>query len=88
VWSKTSPGPFDRYAAAEPDEPLFILRGSDPVAALLVSTWVGVWGVLGGNTAAAVQDALQCSLAMEAWARTVDSRVSSNSPPVTDRALN
>lgn len=38
--TKNNPGEFDCYAKAHPDEPLFILRGKDPVAPYLVSMWV------------------------------------------------
>jgi hypothetical protein len=69
MWSKTNPGPFDRYAAAEPDEPLFVLRGSDPVSTLLVSLWTGVRNVMGANRPDEALDAIQCSLALEQWAR-------------------
>lgn len=34
--TKNRPGTFDCYAAAGPDEPLFVLLGRDPVAPLLV----------------------------------------------------
>jgi hypothetical protein len=70
MWSKTKPGPFDRYTAAEPEEPIFVLLGRDPVASLLVSLWIGVHDVMGDNPPDAVLDAMQCSLAMEQWART------------------
>lgn len=69
MWSKTNPGPFDRYASAEAEEPVFILRGSDPVATLLVSLWVGVHDVMGDNAPAAALDAMQCAAHMEQWAR-------------------
>jgi hypothetical protein len=69
MWSKNTPGPFDRYAEAESEEPLFVLRGSDPVAFLLASLWVGAHDVMGDNAPAAAVDAAQCSLALEQWAR-------------------
>lgn len=37
--AKNNPGEFDCYAAAEPDEEMFILLARDPLASLLVSMW-------------------------------------------------
>lgn len=40
--TKNSPGKFDCYEAADPDEPLFTLLGRDPLAGHLVSLWAKV----------------------------------------------
>lgn len=40
--TKRNPGEFDCYAKAEPDEPLFILRGKDVSAPYLVEIWTAV----------------------------------------------
>ena len=37
--TKNNPGPFDHLAQAEPDEPIFTLRGCDPMAPMLVRMW-------------------------------------------------
>ena len=37
--TKNNPGKFDCYENAEPDEPVFILLGRDPLAAPLVRLW-------------------------------------------------
>ena len=37
--TKNSPGKFDCYAKAEPDEPMFILLGRDPHAHAAVRKW-------------------------------------------------
>ena len=37
--TKNNPGEFDFYAAAEPDEPIFILLGRDPHAHAAVRKW-------------------------------------------------
>lgn len=37
--TKTNPGRYDCIAAAEDDEPLFVLLGRDPFAASLVNLW-------------------------------------------------
>jgi len=38
--TKNNPGQFDCYSKADGDEPIFVLRGKDPVAAGLVREWV------------------------------------------------
>lgn len=38
--TKNNPGQYDCYSKADPDEPIFVLRGSDPVASGLVRDWV------------------------------------------------
>jgi hypothetical protein len=38
--TKNNPGNYDCYAKAAPDEPIFILRGKDPIAPFLVELWV------------------------------------------------
>lgn len=40
--TKNDPGPFDCYANAEPDEPMFILLGRDADAPGLVELWADV----------------------------------------------
>lgn len=37
--TKRNPSTFDCYAKAEPDEPLFVLLGRDPMAGLTVAVW-------------------------------------------------
>jgi hypothetical protein len=37
--TKLNPGTYDCYANAEPDEPMFVLLGRDPLAPFLVSIW-------------------------------------------------
>ena len=37
--TKNNPGPIDCYAAAAPDEPIFVLRATDPLAARIVQKW-------------------------------------------------
>ena len=38
--TKTNPGPYDCYADAADDEPIFTLRARDPLAPILVELWV------------------------------------------------
>lgn len=40
--TKNNPGEFNCYAKAEPDEPLFTLRGKDVSAPYLVEIWTAV----------------------------------------------
>lgn len=37
--TKNNPGKFDCYAAAHPNEPIFILRANDELAASIVRIW-------------------------------------------------
>lgn len=40
--TKRHPGEFDCYAAAEPDEPMFILLGRDKHAPMLIRLWAQI----------------------------------------------
>lgn len=40
--TKNNPGNFDCYTNAEPDEPMFILLGRDPLAPALVKIWAAM----------------------------------------------
>lgn len=40
--TKNNPGKYDCYAKAEPDEPIFVLLGRDPLAAALVDEWIAL----------------------------------------------
>lgn len=61
--TKNNPGKFDCYAAAEPDEPMFILLGRDKHAPTLVWLW-SVLRELDGEDGAKVAEARECVLAM------------------------
>lgn len=37
--TKSEPGPIDCYAAAEPDEPIFVLKANDPLAPNVIDMW-------------------------------------------------
>lgn len=37
--TKLNPGKFDCYAAALPDEPMFVILGRDPDAAEVINAW-------------------------------------------------
>lgn len=47
--TKLSPGPWDCYEAAEPDEPMFVLLARDPAAPGLVRRWAAHRGAEGAS---------------------------------------
>jgi len=64
--TKNNPGPFDHHADAAPDEPVFTLRGCDPLAPVLVRMWAAQrWQE--GASPAMVADARATADAMTAW---------------------
>lgn len=65
--TKNNPGPFDCYANAAPDEPLFVLLSRDPDAAALVKIWAAV-RELKQRKPEKIAEARQCAAAMTAWA--------------------
>lgn len=65
--TKNNPGQFDCYAAADPDEPMFILLGRDKHAPTLVWLWA-VLRELDGEAPEKVAEARTCATAMMAWA--------------------
>lgn len=66
--TKNRPGKFDCYANAEPDEPVFVLLGRDPMASALVEFWATT-RELRGEDPEKVAEARACADAMAAWAR-------------------
>lgn len=67
--TKLKPGKFDCYNNAEPDEPMFVLLGRDPLAPLLVELWADVRSVLvkaEGETEK-VAEARHCAQMMRDW---------------------
>ena len=61
-------------ADAHPDEPIFVLRGSDTTAALIVTVWVALKAEMAKNGASKVtpeklEEARQCAVAMAKWAK-------------------
>lgn len=66
--TKNNPGKWDCYAAADPDEPMFILLGRDPLAALLVGWWVGLKSNHDPNASEEkLKEAMETAQAMDAW---------------------
>ncbi len=66
--TKNSPGKFDCFNAAEPDEPMFVLLGRDPTASLLVALRGTLRKQLGGSDKEQLDEAHRCADALEEWA--------------------
>lgn len=66
--TKNNPGKFDCYAHAEPDEPMFILLGRDPVAGVVVSLWAALRIALGETSPEKIAEAKACAIAMTMFA--------------------
>ena len=66
--TKNNPGSFNCYAAADPDEPMFILLGRDPIAPFLVGWWAGLKSTHDPNAdEAKLKEAMETAQAMDAW---------------------
>jgi len=66
--TKNNPGKYDCYSRAEPDEPVFVLLGRDPIASLTVTLWRAIRIEL-NESDEKIAEARDCALAMEEWAR-------------------
>jgi|SRR5579864_9017152 len=64
--TKNNPGKFDCHAAADPDEPMFVLLGRDRMGCVLVRVWADMREAA-GETPEKVAEARACADAMEAW---------------------
>jgi hypothetical protein len=68
--TKNNPGSYDCYANAEPDEPMFVLLGRDPAAAVLVRAWLAIRREMDYDAEVGkYEEALACAAKMEEWAR-------------------
>ena len=75
--AKANPGSYDCYGAADDDEPLFTLRARDPLAPVLIRTWVELRKMTRPGTGVLSRDrrreakkqieARRCAVEMEAW---------------------
>ena len=71
--SKLSPGTFDCYANAEPDEPMFVLLARDASAPDIVDVWARTrenmiaTGLKPESDRKMVLEAQQCAIAMHQW---------------------
>lgn len=68
--TKNNPGAFDCYAAAHPDEPMFVLLGRDRHAPLLVTLWAWMREI-DGEDAAKVAEARDCAAQMRSFRQRV-----------------
>ena len=66
--TKNNPAPWDCYANAHPDEPMFVLLGRDPFGAELVRLWAD-GREAAGEDPSKVAEARACADQMEAWCR-------------------
>lgn len=66
--TKNNPGAYDCYSKAEPDEPMFVLLGRDPMAGALVRAWAELRR-MSGEAEGKVAEARACAVAMDEWAK-------------------
>ena len=66
--TKNTPGQFDCYTRADPDEPMFVLLARDPLAPALVELWASLREHLAGNPSK-VAEARACARAMREYKR-------------------
>ena len=67
--TKANPGSYDCYSKAEPDEPMFVLLGRDPVAAAAVWLWIQIRKEMGTTEEPMLDEARACMRALTKWAR-------------------
>lgn len=78
--TKKSPGMFDCYANALPDEPMFVLLARDPDAPDLIETWAQIReiAIQGGhrpfNDKLLVAEARECARNMREWRKFNDGK--------------
>lgn len=65
--TKNNPGKYDCYTKADPQEPMFILLGRDPMAPALIRTWAKMREAAGEDPEK-VREALVCADVMATWA--------------------
>lgn len=69
--TKNNPGKFDCYSKADPDEPVFVLLGRDPIASFCVTLWAELNRAVNAaepHCAEKSAEALACSSAMHEYA--------------------
>lgn len=67
--TKQNPGPFDCYAKAKPDEPMFVLLARDPLAPEIVRRWAELRKKRSGGADSKSIHAFCVASNMENWAR-------------------
>lgn len=63
--TKNNPGRYDCYNNAEPDEPIFTLRGNDPTAGQTIRNWIEL--NRGTSSPEKLAEAEKCAQEMEDW---------------------
>lgn len=81
--TKNNPAPFDCYANAAPDEPMFVLLGRDRHAEVLVR----LWAILRAHDDKTededkITEAMVCADSMQAWADSLSKRRLNGAHPV------
>ena len=64
--TKNNPGHYDCHEKADPDEPVFVLLASDPLAPILVRLWADLRSRIANNPPK-VTEARKCAEEMEKW---------------------
>lgn len=78
--TKENPGPFDCYANALPDEPMFILLARDTAAPAAIRAWARVrrshidMRTRPESDEPMIQQALKCAKEMEDWRKANDGK--------------
>jgi hypothetical protein len=80
--TKNRPGKFDCYENADPDEPMFVLLGRDPMAGYLVRKWAWMREVE-GEPPLKVAEARACADALDAWAKKLGKELNAPDPSPT-----
>ena len=72
--TKRNPGEFDCYASAGDDEPIFVLRSTDPLAPGIVREWAERYARSKGldetndpRSCRKFIEAIKCAESMESW---------------------
>lgn len=87
--TRRNPGEHDCYAAALPDEPLFVLLGRDPDAPAVVQAWAKyrLYAILRGSKPETdrplAEEALRVAGQMKAWREANDGRWRDEKPTPT-----
>ena len=70
--TKNNPSKFDCYANAKPDEPMFILLGRDPAAAMAIVVWVKIRLEMGATVEDEhIAEARECARTMEDYCKKI-----------------
>ena len=84
--SKSNPDSFDCYANAEPDEPMFVLLGRDPLAPILVEMWATLRDANNPRpNPAKLAEARRCAELMRTWREQRESSGPATGSQATDK---